>query len=58
LLVERWRHALEAIDGHWHRCLDGGQTPLRALPAWRLRWRGRWGRLQGALSRGIGQAES
>ena len=58
LLVERWRHALEAIDGHWHRCLDGGQTPLRALPPWRLRWRGRWGRLQGALSRGIGQAES
>jgi len=51
LLVERWRHALEAIDGHWHRCLDGGQTPLRALPPWRLRWRGRWGRLQGWLSR-------
>jgi hypothetical protein len=50
-LAERWRQALEAIDGHWHHCLVGGATPLRALPPWRLRWRSRVGRLQGWLSR-------
>jgi hypothetical protein len=54
LLLERWRHALEAIDQHWHRCLEGSETPLRALPAWRLRWAGRVGRLQGWLSRRAG----
>jgi hypothetical protein len=50
-LLERWRLALEAIDGHWHRCLAEGEPPLRALPVWRLRWGGRLGRLQGWLSR-------
>jgi hypothetical protein len=50
-LLERWRLALEAIDGHWHRCLVEGEPPLRALPVWRLRWGGRLGRLQGWLSR-------
>ena len=51
VLLERWRHALEAIDGHWHRCLVVGEAPLRALPPWRLRWGSRLGRLQGWLSR-------
>ncbi len=50
-LLERWRQALEAMDGHWHRCLVAGEAPLRALPPWRLRWRSRVGRLQGWLSR-------
>ncbi|MEB3316753.1 MAG: glycosyltransferase [Cyanobacteriota bacterium] len=54
LLLERWGHALEAIDQHWHRCLEGGESPLRALPAWRLRWAGRVGRLQGWLSKRSG----
>jgi glycosyltransferase involved in cell wall biosynthesis len=53
-LLERWRHALEEIDGHWHRCLALGAAPLRALPAWRLRWQQRLGRLQDRLSRGSG----
>jgi glycosyltransferase involved in cell wall biosynthesis len=51
VLLERWRHALEAIDGHWHRCLVDGEASLRALPPWRLRWESRLGRLQGWLSR-------
>jgi len=51
VLRERWRQALEAIDRHWHRFLVEGDTPLRALPVWRLRWGGRLGRLQGWLSR-------
>ncbi len=51
VLLERWRQALEVIDGHWHRCLVEGEPPLRALPVWRLRWGGRLGRLQGWLSR-------
>ena len=54
MLLERWRHALEEIDRHWHRCLVGGEVPLRARPSWRLRWGGRWGRLQGWLSRAAG----
>ncbi len=53
-LHERWRHALGEIDGHWHRCLVEGISPLRALPPWRLRWGQRVGRLQGWLSRGRG----
>ncbi len=51
VLLERWRQALEVIDGHWHRCLVEGEPPLRELPVWRLRWGGRLGRLQGWLSR-------
>jgi hypothetical protein len=54
VLLERWRQALEAIDAHWHRCLVEGEPPLRELPVWRLRWGGRWGRLQGWLSRRAG----
>jgi hypothetical protein len=54
LLVERWRHALEAIDGHWHRCLVGGERPLRPLSPLRLRWGQRVGRLRGWLGRGLG----
>ncbi|MFN9547460.1 MAG: glycosyltransferase [Cyanobacteriota bacterium] len=54
VLLERWRQALDASDGHWHRCLVGGEVPLRALPRWRLRWQSRLGRLQGWLSRGAG----
>ncbi|MEB3259345.1 MAG: glycosyltransferase [Cyanobacteriota bacterium] len=54
VLLERWRQALEAIDAHWHRCLVEGVPPLRELPVWRLRWGGRWGRLQGWLSRRAG----
>jgi hypothetical protein len=54
MLRERWRHALEAIDAHWWRCLVGGEAPLRSLPPWRLRWAQRVGRLQGWLSRRAG----
>jgi glycosyltransferase involved in cell wall biosynthesis len=36
-LLDRWRRALAAIDGHWDR-LAGGAGPLQALAPWRLRW--------------------
>jgi hypothetical protein len=53
VLLERWRHALQDIDAHWHRALVLGAAPLRAQPVWRLRWGQRVGRLQGWLSRGL-----
>ncbi len=36
-LLERWRLALAAIDGHWDR-LAAGAPPLRAPGPWHLRW--------------------
>ncbi|MFM7464539.1 MAG: hypothetical protein ACKO28_03520, partial [Cyanobium sp.] len=53
-LLERWRHALEGVEAHWHHCLVGNNPPLRALPPWRLRWGQRLGRLQGWLLRRFG----
>ncbi|MEB3302754.1 MAG: glycosyltransferase, partial [Cyanobacteriota bacterium] len=53
VLLERWRHALQDIDAHWHRALVLGAAPLQAQPVWRLRWGQRVGRLQGWLSRGL-----
>ncbi|MFN6354608.1 MAG: glycosyltransferase [Cyanobacteriota bacterium] len=53
MLLERWRHALQEIDAHWHRTLVLGAAPLQAQPVWRLRWGQRVGRLQGWLSRGL-----
>lgn len=55
-LGERWRDALEAIDGHWDRLLGQGaagrpEAPLRAPARWRVRGRQWVGRLQGWLSR-------
>jgi hypothetical protein len=49
-LLERWRRALSAIDGHWDR-LGAGASPLRAPAPWRLRWSQRLERGQRLWSR-------
>jgi hypothetical protein len=57
--LRRWAEALGLIDQHWDRLLGlspggssgSGEPPLSSLPAWRLRWQQRMGRLQGWLSR-------
>jgi glycosyltransferase involved in cell wall biosynthesis len=49
VLLERWRQALEGIDGHWARVLNGGEPCLRSLPAWRLRLEQLLVRLRGWL---------
>jgi hypothetical protein len=36
-LARRWHRALEEIEQHWQRLLDG-TPPLQEPPTWRLRW--------------------
>ncbi|MFM9072601.1 MAG: glycosyltransferase, partial [Cyanobium sp.] len=48
-LLERWRHALGEIDGHWHRLLVEGNQALRTPPLWQLRWGQRLERLRAVL---------
>ncbi len=49
VLLERWRAALEAMDGHWDRWFGLGVVPLQRRPTWRIRLDQVLGRLRHRL---------
>jgi len=49
VLLERWRTALEAMDGHWDRWFALGVVPLRRRATWRIRLDQVLGRLRQRL---------
>ncbi len=51
VLLERWRGALQTIDGHW-QLLQGGAPALQQPPRWWLRSGSLQGRLRRWLARG------
>jgi hypothetical protein len=50
-LAGRWQEALRGVEAHWRHLLEGGASPLKAPPVWRLRLAQWLGRLRRWLTR-------